>query len=34
MERDFLHEKRKFNYIILAMLSFGIMFLAAIYLLL
>ena len=32
--RTFLHEKRKFNYIILTLLLFGIAFLAAIYLLL
>ena len=32
--RTFLHEKRKFNYMILALLLFGIAFLSAIYLLL
>ena len=31
--RSFLQEKRKFNYLVLAMLLFGSAFLAAIYLL-
>lgn len=32
--RAFLQEKRKFNYIVLALLLFGIAFIASIYLLL
>lgn len=32
--RTFLQEKRKFNYMVLALLLFGIAFLSAIYLLL
>jgi hypothetical protein len=34
MTRSFLQEKRKFNYLVLAMLLFGGAFLAALYLLL